>query len=152
MPMLMYLDETFGLFNQTLDPQLGDSILELNPWLRSALGSEIGGKPKVEAKTDDFGTESAPPEFIEPNILMKLVWQSLLKEVCVHLLELVKSSESEEVRAQIESVGSIVEMLKALFYCEGGGVRAGFSVKELEGERYREFRETVRIVKGVRAA
>jgi hypothetical protein len=82
MPMLTYLDETFGLFNQTLDPHLGDAILELNPWLRSAIsGTESTAKSKAPpvGKIDDFQIDSAPQEIIEPNILMKLVWQSYLK-------------------------------------------------------------------------
>jgi hypothetical protein len=62
MPMLTYLDETFGLFNQTLDPHLGDAILmQLNPWLRSAIsGAESTTKSKAPpvGKIDDFDKNS----------------------------------------------------------------------------------------------
>lgn len=82
-----------------------------------------------------------------------------LQEVCVHLLGLVNTSNvsdlenksvSKQVKAQIETVCTIMEILKSLFYCGQGSVHAGFSLSELEDSRYREFRDTVRLVSKVK--
>lgn len=89
LPLLTYLDETFVLFNQTLDPKLGDAIFELNPWLRgivSGTGASSPTKPAT-AGTSSINVhgfqDNSSHEFMEPNILMKLVWQSYLKVSCL---------------------------------------------------------------------
>lgn len=67
----------------------------------------------------------------------------------MHLLSLVKTNEqtvSRDIKVRMETVSTVVEMLKSLFYCGDNGVRAGFSIQELEGVRYKEFRDTLKIV------
>lgn len=146
LPMLEYFDEIFGLFNRNLDPELGSVMIKLNPWLKSVV--EKSPKTK-EAPTKDDEMVS------EPNILMKLIWESYLKEVSVHLLMLLSSSAagsknkglenvalSKEQKEQVEVIEIVLEMLKSLFYCDEG---SGISLKELEGTRYREFRDTLKL-------